>query len=114
MTKREFLTTTTGALLARAAHAAQAPSARTAGKSGARRVAKTTKLFKTPSGCPNALAATPEGLWIGEQKLSGEAAKAYKLPEPKELTENAWLAIIAAPYGSRILQTVAILPSSKR
>lgn len=55
------------------------------------RKAKTTKLFKCPSGFPNALASTPEGLWVGEQKLSGEMAKAYSLPEPGDLTENAWL-----------------------
>ena len=34
-----------------------------------KRVAKTTKMFKSPSGFPNGLADTPEGLWIGEQKL---------------------------------------------
>ncbi len=31
------------------------------------RKATITKLFKTPDGHPNALDATPEGLWIGEQ-----------------------------------------------
>jgi streptogramin lyase len=31
------------------------------------RKAKVTKLFKSPEGHPNALEATPEGLWIGEQ-----------------------------------------------
>ncbi len=29
--------------------------------------AKVTKLFKSPDGHPNALEATPEGLWVGEQ-----------------------------------------------
>ena len=32
------------------------------------RRAKTTTLFKSPEGYPNAIAATREGLWIGEQK----------------------------------------------
>lgn len=29
--------------------------------------AKVTKLYKSPDGHPNALEATPEGLWVGEQ-----------------------------------------------
>jgi len=29
---------------------------------------KTTRLFKSPQGYPNAIAASPEGLWIGEQR----------------------------------------------
>ena len=37
----------------------------------ATRMAKTTKLFKSPAGFPNGLAVTSEGLWIGEQKMSG-------------------------------------------
>src|ERR1700741_3156447 len=32
------------------------------------RKVKTTVLFKSPEGYPNALAVAPEGLWIGEQK----------------------------------------------
>jgi hypothetical protein len=32
------------------------------------RKAKTTTLFKSPEGYPNAITATSEGLWIGEQK----------------------------------------------
>src|SRR4029078_297837 len=32
------------------------------------RKAKTSTLFKSPEGYPNALAATKEGRWIGEQK----------------------------------------------
>jgi len=92
MTKREFLTSGirigTGLVLA---GGGAAPAQRPAARSGARRMAKTTKLFKAPEGHPNALAATPEGLWVGEQKLSGAAAAAYKLPEPKDLTEHAWM-----------------------
>ena len=38
----------------------------------------------------NGLAATPEGLWIAEQKLSGAQA-AYGMPDPKSLSEAAWL-----------------------
>ncbi|HEY3458898.1 MAG TPA: hypothetical protein VGK64_30220, partial [Bryobacteraceae bacterium] len=29
--------------------------------------AKVTRLFRSPEGNPNALAATPEGLWVAEQ-----------------------------------------------
>lgn len=43
----------------------------TAGLQGAGRVpthtARVTKLWKSPDGYPNALEATPEGLWVGEQ-----------------------------------------------
>src|SRR5919197_1192822 len=55
------------------------------------RMVKTTKLFKSPDGYPNAIAVTPEGLWIGEQKETGQSAARYHLPEPKDLTEHAWL-----------------------
>jgi hypothetical protein len=67
------------------------------------RKAKTTKLFKSPPGFPNAIAVTPEGLWIGEQKLSGQAAVQYHLPEPKDLTENAWL----VDWNGKVLKTLA-------
>ena len=32
------------------------------------RNARITKLFKSPEGHPNALEATPEGLWVGDRK----------------------------------------------
>ena len=32
------------------------------------RQGKITRLFKTPEGFPNALAASPQGWWVGEQK----------------------------------------------
>ena len=54
------------------------------------RKVKTMKLFKSPDGFPNAIAVTPEGLWIAEQKEAGRAAAQYHLPEPKDLTEHAW------------------------
>jgi hypothetical protein len=97
MTKREFLAASAGLLM----------SGRGAlGQSGGRRVqsrkAKTTKLFKSPEGFPNGLAVTPEGLWIGEQKLSGAQAKQYNLPEPKSLEESAWL----VDWNGKLLKTV--------
>jgi hypothetical protein len=65
-------------------------------------MAKTTKLFKSPQGYPNGLAASPEGLWIGEQKMSGAQAVAYHLPEPKSLDEAAWL----VDWNGKLLKTV--------
>ncbi len=103
MTKREFLASGIGAGLAltQARTAlAQPPAAAKSGKPTRR--AKTTKLFKCPSGFPNALAATPEGLWIGEQKLSGAQAAQYHMPEPKSLDESAWL----VDWNGKVLKTV--------
>jgi hypothetical protein len=99
MTKREFLAAGIGAGMTVAyRHRAFA-------QGGGRlpvRKAKTTKLFKAPPGFPNAIAVTPEGLWIGEQKLSGEQAKAYNLPEPESLDECAWL----VDWNGKLLKTV--------
>lgn len=99
MTKREFLAAGLGAGLALAGR--DAARAQT-GKQAPTRKAKTKKLFKAPKGFPNAIAATPEGLWIGEQKLSGAAAKSYGLPEPESLDESAWL----VDWDGKILKTV--------
>ncbi len=85
MTKRDFFAAGIGAGLAGAAFAQQG------GGRVSTRKAKTTKLFKAPPGFPNGLAATAEGLWIAEQKLSGTQAESYRLPEPRSLTEQAWL-----------------------
>ena len=98
MTKREFLAGAVGSglLMAGASSAlAQAGGVRV-------RKAKTTKLFKSPSGFPNALALSPEGLWIGEQKLSAALAAQYHMPEPKSLDEEAWL----VDWNGKVLKTV--------
>ena len=109
MTKREFLTAGIGTGLALAegttAFSQQSPPAVPKEQGNQRpssRRAKTTKLFKSPQGFPNAIAVAPEGLWIGEQKLSGAQAAAYGLPEPKTLTEEAWL----VDWNGRLLKTV--------
>jgi hypothetical protein len=94
MTRRTYLTSIAGVglgLMARRG-ASAAPSRR----------AKTTKLFKCPEGFPNALALAPEGLWIAEQKLSGAQAAQYHLPEPKSLSEAAWL----VDWNGKLLKTV--------
>ncbi|MBI1353379.1 MAG: hypothetical protein GC160_03455 [Acidobacteria bacterium] len=98
MTKREFLAAGLGAGLALGFRGA-APAQ---DKLPVRK-AKTTKLFKSPEGFPNAISATPEGLWIGEQKLSGAQAKAYGLPEPKTRDECAWL----VDWNGKLLKTVS-------
>ncbi|HVV28777.1 MAG TPA: hypothetical protein VHC40_12500 [Rhizomicrobium sp.] len=63
---------------------------------------KTTKLFKAPPGFPNALAVSPQGLWIGQQKVSGKSAQSYHLPEPTDLHEAAWL----VDWNGKLLKTV--------
>jgi len=109
MNKREFLAASVGLALTGArcyAQGASAEPARTGGRPSARiptRKAKTTKLFKSPEGFPNGIAVTREGLWIGEQKLSGAQAAAYHMPEPKSLTEEAWL----VDWNGKLLKTVS-------
>ena len=44
----------------------------------------------------------PEGLWIAEQKESGRAAANYHIPEPKDLSEAAWL----VDWNGKLLKTV--------
>ena len=98
MTKREFLASSAavgfGLAKGRAAFAQKAGAPA--------RKAKTTKLFKSPDGYPNGLAIAPEGLWIGEQKMSGPQAVQYHLPEPKSLEEHAWL----VDWNGKVLKTV--------
>ena len=99
ITKREFLAG--GLALSKAASIGSAAYAQSASPAK-KRVAKTTKMFKSPPGFPNGLAATPEGLWIGEQKLSGAQAAAYHMAEPKSLSEAAWL----VDWQGKLLKTV--------
>jgi len=105
MNKREFLAAGIGAGLA-GMSGAFAQQGATGGRGrGARatRKAKTTNLFKAPSGYPNAVAVTPEGLWIAEQKLSGQTAAQYRVEAPKDLTEHAWL----VDWDGKVLRTVS-------
>lgn len=99
MTKRDFLAGSMVTGLSLSNGNAQPARARGSFPS---RTAKTTKLFRSPPGYPNGLAATPEGLWIGEQKLSGSLAAAYRMPEPKTLSEAAWL----VDWNGKLLKTV--------
>ncbi len=100
MTKREFLAA--GAVAGLGFATRRSASAQGVGRTIPNRKAKTTKLFKSPRGFPNGLALAPEGLWIGEQKLSGAMATQYHLPEPKSLTEEAWL----VDWNGKLLKTV--------
>ena len=73
---------------------------------------KTTPVFKSSEGYPNGIAATPDGLWIGEQKSdnavlvdwNGKALKTVKTPS-KNTSGIAfgggyiWMAANAAPEG---------------
>ena len=101
MTKREFLAAGAGAALGLAKGSALLAQ-RAAGSKPVSRNVKTTRLFKSPPGFPNGIAVTPEGLWIAEQKLSGEQAVAYHLDEPKDLSEKAWL----VDWEGKVLKTV--------
>jgi hypothetical protein len=107
MTKREFLAASIGAGLglgkaATAFAQASGPAQPAGNKPIPSRMAKTAKLFKSPPGYPNGIAATPEGLWIAEQKMTGAQAVAYHVPEPKTLTEDCWL----VDWNGKVLKTV--------
>src|SRR6266567_7829965 len=101
MTRRELLAAGIGADLALASGSAVFAQSG-GGRKVPARMAKTTKLFKSPPGFPNGLAVTPEGLWIAEQKMSGAQAAEYHLPEPKSLSESAWL----VDWNGKLLKTV--------
>jgi len=105
LTKREFLAVGSSFLAAASAAYGQEASVPSGGSGRAsipHRQATTRVLFKAPPGLPNALAATPEGLWIGEQKMSGLLAKQYNVPEPSDLREAAWL----VDWNGKLLKTV--------
>jgi hypothetical protein len=113
-TKREFLATSLGAGLglglnpkSLAASALEAPGAGgqiDLPRDVIRRTVVTTPLFKSPEGFPNALDVDPDGrgLWIGEQKMSGQNAITYQVPEPADLREAAWL----VDWNGKLLHTV--------
>jgi hypothetical protein len=71
--------------------AAAAPEDGPAGKVLPNRMAKTTKLFKTPGPWPNALAMAPEGLWVAQQHLTEGEAKGVNVPWPTKGKEQVWL-----------------------
>lgn len=68
--------------------------------------AKTTRMFRAPDFYPNALAVAPEGLWIGQQKLSINMSRVWGKPLPANRDEAAWL----VDWNGKLLRTV-IAPS---
>ena len=95
MNKREFLAASVGIGLAsggaRAALAQQESGAPARTGSGPHagdrrpqsRMAKTTKLFKSPEGFPNGIAVAPEGLWIAEQSSPARRPSRTTCPNRK-------------------------------
>jgi hypothetical protein len=100
--KREFLTGVGLTVAAAAASpvfaqgmktgaAAQAAEESPGGKPLPSRLAKTTKLFKAPGPWPNALASSPQGLWVAQQHLTEAEAKGVNVSWPNKGKEQVWL-----------------------
>ena len=115
MKRREFLAAglawNIGSVITLAQQGGTAPdSGARGGGAGGRgrvpaRVAKTTKLFKSPGMYPNALAVmtdAPGGLWIGQQKITASNSKTYNLPVLPEADEAAWL----VDWNGKLVKTV--------
>src|SRR6266516_1211494 len=69
MNRRAFLGSVGAGVLGTRLAGAQAPQpAAGSGQEVPSRRVKTTPLFKSPEGYPNAIAVAPDGLWIAEQK----------------------------------------------
>jgi hypothetical protein len=69
------------------------------------RMAKTTRMFKSPGMFPNALAVmtdAPGGLWIGQQKITAANSKTYNLPVLPDPDEAAWL----VDWNGKLVKTV--------
>src|ERR1700690_2193709 len=109
--KREFLTGA-GLMLAAAAASpafaqnAKKPAADAAEEAPGRkplptRMAKTTKLFKAPGLWPNALATSPQGLWVAQQHLTAGEAKGVNMAVVPG-KEQVWL----MDMNGKVLKTV--------
>jgi streptogramin lyase len=108
VTRREIIAGAAAGLIgARVATAQQPPAAEVPVRKG-----KIVKLFKTQEGFPNALAASPEGWWVGEQKTqhaclldwNGKVLKT--IPTESKNTSgiaygggSVWMCANAAPNG---------------
>ena len=103
LNKRDFIT---AAMALAASSGAQAQTAARSTVTPQRKIErgmmKTTRMFKSPPGFSNGMAVVPEGLWLAQQNISGESAKRYGLPEPKDLREAAWL----VDWNGKLLKTV--------
>jgi len=88
------------------AQQAKKPAADAAEEGGGRkplptRMAKTTKLFKAPGVWPNALAASPQGLWVAQQHLTAGEAKGVNMAVVPG-KEQVWL----MDMNGKVLKTV--------
>jgi hypothetical protein len=109
--KREFLTGIGLGMMAAAAtapalaqgmkKAVVAPDDGPRGKALPNRMARTTKLFKAPGLWPNALASSPQGLWIAQQHLTEGEAKGVNVSWPIKGKEQSWL----VDMNGKLLQT---------
>jgi hypothetical protein len=118
MSKREFLSTSLGAGLglgagyvlgsgqeeAIAQSAQRTARPRGVGANVPGRQIRTTMLFKSPDSFPNGLDVDPDGrgLWIAQQKMTGQNAVTYGVPEPEDHSEAAWL----MDWDGNLLHTV--------
>jgi sugar lactone lactonase YvrE len=115
MRKRDFLAAGLGLGAGLAASAALSPvlgqgapaAGRGAAGGGRGRVqtakAKTTRLFRSPGNYPNGLAVAPEGLWIGQQKVTPGVARDWGVAVPANRDEDAWL----VDWNGKLLRTVS-------
>src|SRR5687767_5365948 len=113
MKRREFLAaglalnfSSAAIALAQQGGAAPAPAGGGRGRGAVpRKMAKTTRMFKSPGMYPNALAVmtdAPGGLWIGQQKITAANSKTYNLPVLPDPDEAAWL----VDWNGKLVKTV--------
>jgi hypothetical protein len=108
LTKRELFAVGASSLLLAAGAAGMGGAAQAQeGEGGTsrdvpRRKATTKTMFKSPSGWPNALAVSPEGIWVAEQKPRGATEKRYGQTYPADATENIWL----MDANGKVLKTI--------
>src|SRR3984893_7633508 len=116
MKRREFLAAglglhITSTAIVRAQQGSAAPDGAGRGGGGRgrgatpARLAKTTRMFKSPGVYPNALAVMtdgPGGLWVGQQKVTPQNAQTYNLPLDTDRDEVAWL----VDWNGKLLNTV--------
>lgn len=69
--------------------------------------AKATRLFRSPDGHPNALEATPEGLWVGEQVTDRAYLLDWKTGEPLKKVETDSSNTSGLAYGGGYLWMAA-------
>ena len=103
-TKRKLLAIGASSLLLAAGSGgvAYAQEGGAANRQVPRRRATTKLMFKAPPGWPNALASSPEGLWIAEQKPRGATEKRYNLTYAADVPESVWL----VDANGKVLKTI--------